>query len=399
MLGTALASGVVAGCGLKGPPLPPLRPVPVAPTEVFVSRVGDRVTLRLTVPAANTDAESAVSIGAVQIYARTLPYGSPPPVAAQLIDRDYLVGTVDVRPAPPPADESAPPGAEAPATPPDPRPGPGETATWSETIPATAPRPLDLTRAQRERIEAARPIWLAIRPSGLFVPLPRLQLPARYYAVVGVSERRRPGPASQILALPFGPAPPPPGPLTITPTEKELRLSWTTDPPGAPVTIVETDPAGVERPVPAAAAPITSGSWSTPVTFGVERCFVIRRVIRRGPVSIESPTVGPECVTPADTFGPAAPTGLVAVSGPDGVSLLWDAVTATDLGGYLVLRAEGTAEARQLTPKPVTSQQFLDTTAQTGVRYMYFVVAVDTTGNQGPRSEGVAVQRFLPAGR
>jgi len=145
-IGTALASGVVAGCGLKGPPLPPLRPVPVAPTEVFVHRVGDRVTLRLTVPATNADAETAVSISAVQIYARTLPYGSPPPSAAQLVDRDNLVGTIEVRPAPPPADESAPPGAAAPAAPaasPDPRPGPGETAVWSETITATAPRPFD----------------------------------------------------------------------------------------------------------------------------------------------------------------------------------------------------------------------------------------------------------------
>ena len=399
IIGPMLACFCVAGCGLKGPPLPPLRPVPVAPTQVFASRGGDRVAVRLMVPEANTDPATPVSISAVEIYARTLPFGSPVPTIEQLLQRSNLVGTIDVRPAPPAAGESAAPEAIAPAVPPDPRPGPGDLAVWSETIPTAAPRPLELTRGQRERLSAERPIWMAIRPTGLFVPVTRLRLPTRYYVAIGVSEHRRPGRPSAVMVLPYGPAPPAPGPLTITVTETQLTLEWTTSEPLAPVTVVETTRDGVEQPTPVQAAPITSGSWSTPVTFGVERCFVIRQVVRRPTVSVESATVGPVCETPRDIFGPPAPTGIVGVAGPDGVSLLWDTVSAADLAGYLVLRAEGTAEAQQLTPTPITSQQFLDATARPGVRYVYFVVAVDATGNQGTRSEGIPVQRFLTAGR
>ncbi len=385
---------VAAGCGIKAPPLPPLRPVPVPPTQVFASRVGDRVTLRLMVPAENTDPATAVSVGGVEIYARTLPFGSVVPTIAQLVRQENLVGTIAVRPVPEASDEPGVPAAEGP---PDPRPGPGELAVWSETISAAAPRELDLTREQRARVAAQRPLWMPLRPTGLIVPLTRVTLPTRYYAAVGVSDRRRPGRPSPVLAVPFGPAPEAPGPLEMTYTESTLKLEWTTREPGASVSVVETTRSGEEQPAPVQEAPITTGSWSTPVAFGVERCFVVRQVIRRGAVSIESATVGPTCETPVDTFGPPAPTGLEAVSSPDGVTLLWDAVTAADLAGYLVLRAEGASETPVLlTPKPITSLQWPDPTVRSGVRYVYFVVAVDTAGNEGARSQGFTIERFTP---
>jgi hypothetical protein len=143
-----------------------------------------------------------------------------------------------------------------------------------------------------------------------------------------------------------------------------------------------------------------SGVWSTPVEFGVEKCFVVRGVRQRGAVSLESASVGPRCETPKDTFGPAAPTGLAHVVGPDAVTLVWNAVTAPDLDGYMVLRATGASETLQeLTPRPITPLQFSDTTARAGRRYVYYVVAVDTAGNRGPRSSGVTVDRFTFTGK
>jgi len=397
--GLGLVAVVAAGCGSKGPPLAPLRPVPEAPGGLAVRRVGDRITLNLKVPGASADPNAEVVIAAVEIYARTLPLGSETPTVAQLLRKENLVGRIEVRPDPvtpePGADATTTPvPAAAPAGPPDARPARGETTVWTETIPTTAPRPLELNRQQQTTAGRRRPVWVPLRPTGLTVPISRETvpgvLPTRYYVAVGVSDRGRPGPASVVVALPFGPAPATPVLSTPTYDETELTVTWTTALPGTPVTIVEATSAGVEQPVPVQVAPLTRGSWSTPFEFGKERCFVARGVVRRGVSSTESETAGPVCVTPVDKFPPAAPAGLVPVSDPGGVTLLWDPVSAADLAGYLVLRAEGASETfLELTPKPITSVQYVDTTVRAGVRYVYVVVAVDASGNRSPRSNAV----------
>ena len=404
----AIAGGLIglaaSACGAKGPPLPPLRPVPAAPTELVASRVGDRVTLRLLVPTANADPASPLSISAIEIYARTLPMGSEPPTAEQLIRKEYLVGTIPVRPPAPEAD-SGTTGAPTPTPTPvaaaaDTRPGPGEMAVWSETLPATELRPLELTRAQKARMEGKRTLWWPIRPIGLLAPWFRMPLPTRYYAAVGVSERRRAGTPSTFAALSFGPAPEAPTDLKVDYTESTLTVSWKTAVAGRPVTVVETSNTGVEKPAPVQDLPITTGSWSTPVVFGVERCFIVRGVVRRGSVSTESTTVGPKCETPKDTFGPPAPTELQSISGTNAITLVWNAVTAADLAGYVVLRLTAPSETvQELTPKPITQLQFEDTTVQTGQRYTYWVVAVDTAGNRSLRSNGVNVERVPSSGK
>ena len=402
-----IACGLLAvfasACGAKGPPLPPLRPVPAAPTSLSASRQGDRVTLRVIVPDANADPSSPLSISAIEIYARTLPMGSEVPTAEQLISKEYLIGTIPVRPPAPATDElgakATPTPAPSPA-PADTRPGPGETAVWTETLAPAELRALDLTRAQKARMESRRTLWMPLSPTGLFVPWFRMPLPTRYYAAVGVSDRRRLGAPSSFAAMSFGPAPEAPTDLEVTHNEKELIVSWKTSTTPASVNVIETNSSGVENPVPVMEVPITTGTWSTPVVFGVERCFVIRSVVRRGLVSTESTTMGPVCHTATDTYGPAAPTNLVAVSGPTAVTLVWDAVTAPDLAGYLVLRVTGTNETVQdLTPKPITSLQFEDSTAQAGQRYSYWVVAVDTAGNRSPRSTGQTVNRVPSTGK
>ena len=49
-------AGVAPGCGKKGPPLPPLRPVPAAVEKLTAQRLGDTVRLELTLPDMNLDA-------------------------------------------------------------------------------------------------------------------------------------------------------------------------------------------------------------------------------------------------------------------------------------------------------------------------------------------------------
>ena len=126
------------------------------------------------------------------------------------------------------------------------------------------------------------------------------------------------------------------------------------------------------------------------VEFGVERCYVVRRVQMVGTVAIESAPSPPTCVTPVDTFPPAPPKSLALIAGGNGVSLLWEANSEADLGGYLVLRGEAPGDKLSpLTKEPIADTSFLDTTARRGRTYVYRVVAVDrsTPPNQSAPSE------------
>jgi hypothetical protein len=124
---------------------------------------------------------------------------------------------------------------------------------------------------------------------------------------------------------------------------------------------------------------LTSPGFIDPrVEFGVERCYILRRVEMVGTVAIESAPSSSTCVIPVDTFPPAPPKSLAHIAGGNGVSLLWEANTEPDLGGYLVLRGEAPGDKLSpLTKAPITDTSFLDTTARRGRTYVYEVVAVD----------------------
>ncbi len=95
--------------------------------------------------------------------------------------------------------------------------------------------------------------------------------------------------------------------------------------------------------------------------------------------TIESPASAPLCVTPRDTFAPPAPTALEAVGGAGVISLIWEAVDAPDLAGYLIFRGENGGEpSTPLTPAPLRDSSFEDRGVTPGVRYTYVVLAVDS---------------------
>jgi fibronectin type 3 domain-containing protein len=134
------------------------------------------------------------------------------------------------------------------------------------------------------------------------------------------------------------------------------------------------------------------------VTFNTERCFVVRGLDTIAGVDVEGPASDAGCVTPRDTFPPPAPTALEAVAGARVISLIWEAVEAPDLAGYLVYRGEaGGDPATPLTSAPMTATSFEDRTVTPGVRYVYVVVAIDsaTPANRSApsnRAEDVARQ-------
>jgi hypothetical protein len=144
---------------------------------------------------------------------------------------------------------------------------------------------------------------------------------------------------------------------------------------------------------PVNASLLTAPGFTDPrVEFGVERCYIVRRVQMVGGIAVESAPSEPTCVTPVDTFPPAAPKSLALIAGGNGVSLLWEANTEADLGGYLVLRGEAPGDKLSpLTKEPIIETSYLDTTARRGRTYVYRVVAIDrsTPPNRSAPSDAV----------
>lgn len=155
-----------------------------------------------------------------------------------------------------------------------------------------------------------------------------------------------------------------------------------------------TDPLAVTVPSPMTAAPLVGTEHEIPlVTFGVERCFFVRAVDQVSGTVVQSAASATTCITPVDTFPPAAPKSLAAIAGEGVISLIWDANTETDLAGYLVLRGDAPGDTlRAITPEPVAATTFRDTTVRPGSRYVYVVVAVDRATPQNVSAQSNRVE-------
>ena len=368
-----LALCAFAACGKKGPPLPPLRYVPAQPTDVKATRTGNDVRIQFVLPKANVQGEGPVALDRVEIYGATVAAGSLDPANRDLVAPRFLVGSIEVKP---PAAEGEP--APPPDAPADTRPGPGDLTAFTEVLTEQKLAPQLTTAAP----VVAEPTTAAVAAAAGVPALTR-----RIYVVRGLTRGRRPGQPSARLTLPLIPAPPPPSDVQVTVGETALTIAWI-----APVPELPADPRAPGLPVertynvyaadgttPLNPAPLTEPTFERPgVTFGTEECFVVKTAIAVGSATIESAASDPRCVTPVDTFPPAAPRGLTAVGVAGAVNLIWEANTETDLGGYLVLRGEAPGDTlRAITASPIRETTYTDATAVPGVRYVYAVVAVD----------------------
>jgi hypothetical protein len=212
--------------------------------------------------------------------------------------------------------------------------------------------------------------------------------------VRGVARNGRTGPPSTRLTLPLVDAPPAPTAVQVNFTPTAVAVTWL-----PPVLADETakppvfNVYGADPQVPLNPAPLASPAFERAgVEFGKETCFVVRSVVRTGPVSLESDATPPACVTPTDTFPPSAPGGLSAVSAEGVVNLIWEASPEPDVAGYIVLRAEAPGDTlTPITKEPVQGTTYRDAAVTIGVRYVYAVVAVDkaTPPNTSPQSRRI----------
>jgi predicted small lipoprotein YifL len=432
------ASVSFAACGKKGPPLAPLLKVPATPADTAARRVGNVADVQFRVAGANGDGTRPADITRVEVYG----YTGEAPTPAEVVKYGTLVVKVPVR-KPPARDEEAeakddeedpdkPAKKAPPKPPPPPRPPASMVNGFDQGDLLVASEPLG--PEQMTVVEPKRP-KSAQRPVVEDPWQPRLTPAkgkgnARLYFVVGVNHRGQRGGFSAPLSVPLSPPPSAPSALEVAYTEKGIALSWQAPsdlprpvqgpaPEGAlPSTsravqgpnggfnVYEVPPAPKAEGTEAAAPvpPVMAGSLAKPLNdklleetsflvagleFGKARCFAVRAVAQSAAVSEESEASAPACITPKDTFPPAAPKSLSAVGSEGAISLIWEANSEADLAGYLVLRSEAGKPPQALTPQPIKETTFRDATVARGVRYLYTVVAVDTAGNRSAASNRV----------
>ena len=415
-----IAAVFLPACGKKGPPRPPIVRLPARPEPFAARRLGPVVFLQVQIPSADADGTTPADIERVEVYGFT----GQPPGNDDIFRHGALVATVPVRM---PAEQAVEPGKG------------GQPSGRPETWPAAPPRPpASMVNGfdQGDTIVVTEPIGPAqlaevavTRKGQAPVATPQKPaLPTRFYVAVGVNRKGRKGAVSARQSVILAPPASAPTDVTVTYTETAVTVHWTPPAdarPPAPSGAAAPKPAPgappsvsgafnvyeVPPPTPATAAakvpvpPAAGGQMPTPVNpapipappfvdgriaFGKPRCYVVRAVTLFGAQSIESDASAVQCVSPVDTFAPAAPTSLKAVGSESAISLIWDANTEADLAGYLVLRAAlPGSDFRPITPEPIRETTFNDATASRGSRYAYVVLAVDTSNNRSPRSNRV----------
>jgi hypothetical protein len=128
--------------------------------------------------------------------------------------------------------------------------------------------------------------------------------------------------------------------------------------------------------------------------FGEEYVYVVRAVsLGTGGLPVESLNSNAISVAPVDTFPPAAP-GVPTAAAPQGVgriAIFFPANTERDVAGYNIFRSDDERLPKSLWTKlnrtPLTRTTFQDETVQSGVKYFYYVTALDNAGNESQPSE------------
>jgi hypothetical protein len=396
-----LVASALAGCASPGPPKPPTLHLPSPPKALTAERVGDHVVLAWQTSPDTTDGQTLRGPITAQICRDDTP--KPPPV-------------VQVFPVPP---------------------DPCKVVHQTTVTPSTPTAPTQVVDEL---------------PAALATGKPRLMA---YRVTLLNAKGRSAGPSAPVYAA-AGAAPAAVGPIEVTPRRSGALIRWqpVTRPPAAPMQLTRTLLANAEgpvapkkakasgRPAPQAAAPLSvANSPTVPqitlkaegqassdpggmVDHGIHDGDTVRYVAQRvltvrltpapalvagkkGKMNETKPVEqafelrsepSPEVTfTFHDTIPPAAPSGLVAVTGggfgeSPSIDLSWEPNEELDIAGYNVYRADEGSRFEKVNGELVTGPEFRDTTVEAGRTYVYRVTAVDRHRNESAPSATVKAE-------
>lgn len=431
----------VVACGKKGPPLPPLVKLPVAPTDLLAERRGNTVDLSFSVPYVNTDGTRPANVSRADVYAITAPVNVPPLSDEDLLKYGTKVGSVQVKT---PRDPNLTANADDPTDEVEAPEGPGlDQGALARLAEWLTDDMKSVFEVPRKKSEPTVPVVAA--DTGQPLVGPSSTAPVRTYAALGISSRGKKGPLSARVSVPLVLPPPPPSAPSMTYDETAVTVSWTaatirtaatgdgllpsrvigetavTDdwtpvnlpsraiglptmdfgisdtlpshaavPAPPPLTYNVYDTTNPDAAVRMTTTPLGAPPFSDPrIVWGETRCYVVVAAQIVDGATIESEAPPPTCETLVDSFPPAAPKGINAIASEGAINLIWEPNAEKDLAGYLVLRGVEPAETLEpVTPEPIAEPSFKDT-LQPGVAYVYVVRAVDRAGNASAPSARV----------
>jgi fibronectin type 3 domain-containing protein len=215
---------------------------------------------------------------------------------------------------------------------------------------------------------------------------------ARVYGVRTVLDRRLISPYSNLVGIIPIPPPPPPRALEVTAEPGGVQLVWEAEETGTGFRIYRRDARNREYGAPIQVAPPeTDRHLDRSARLDNRYIYTVTTVAQVEPL-VESAIAIEQEVNYQDRFAPPTPDNLVALPEVGRVRLLWEPSGAVDLAGYLLYRRGPRDEVELLTPEPTIGLEFLDQDVVTDETFVYYVIAVDHTGNRSEPSREVEVR-------
>lgn len=347
-----LGVAVLAGCGKRRPPLPPVERVQQRTELLSGAQRGNQVILSWPAPQRNAPDASVQSIRRIDVYRLAEKPGSPLPLTEEdFASRSTLIGSVT----------------------------------------------FDAIRTAGESLSYIDVLELAGEPA-------RLRYAIRYVNAAG----QRAAFSNFLLIEPAARIAQPP---VILSTGKEISedaitISWQ-----APVTnidgsvpvnllgynIYRAEESQTETSQTPLNSTLVSGTQYVDKSFrfGENYRYVVRAVsLGTEGAQVESINSNSLSVSPQDIFAPSAPQKLSIVAAPGRVSIFFPANPESDVTGYHIYRSTDPDLPKdrwtKLNSSLLTRTTFQDENVEPGKRYYYYLVAVDQTDNQSGPSEVVS---------
>jgi fibronectin type 3 domain-containing protein len=360
---------VLDGCGAPGEPVPPAPPVAVAISDLTAHQAGDGVQLTFTMPGRSITGDRLLSTPAVEVLrGAAKPDGSPDLKSLRVVD------TI--------------PGALA------------EKYFVGDKLQFTDPLTPEETKAQ----------W------GKLV----------IYAVRTRLSQKRTSANSNIISSHIFPVPGRVVSVEARVTEPAIELSWAAvnhTSAGDPLTLAahyniyraelgsdlmdlanhDVSQLNLNGKLQLLASQPKESYSDKSFEFGKTYAYIVRSVLDRDGVPLESADSSPAIVTPRDVFPPAVPQAISAAVLPGEtdnapvVDLSWSINVEPDFAGYRVYRSEQPdTKGQLLTQELLPTPAYRDTSVQVAHRYWYVVTAVDRAGNETAPSPPALVEIAQP---
>lgn len=346
----SLSLSMMGACGKRRPPSPPIENIPQRTELLSGVQRGNQVILSWPAPRRNATDESVQSIRRIDIYRVAEKADAPLPLTEEeFATRATLIGSVPYA--------TLQQGLE--------------TLTYTDTLTLNEPvrlrYALRYVNASGERASFSN--FLLIEPATRVSQPPVLS---------SVNNER----------------------------ESAITIRWETPPANVdnstPLNLLgynvyRTDRSQNEPALTPLNSALINGNQFTDQTFrfGEEYVYVVRAVsLGTEGAQVESLNSNALSITAVDRFPPSAPSGISIAAAPNRLSLFWVANPERDVAGYNIWRSTDLNLPKdkwiKLTRTPLDRTTYQDDNVETGMKYYYYLTAVDQAGNISPPSDVVS---------